>query len=128
MWPHNSPIRHQNNYREFNLDLILPTALMWGDPHMKSMDGHTFTFNGLGDYTMVQLQNNPSGFNLQARLSKAVVNGTGEAPKATVFSGFCVKDGEGAQVEIYMNVTSKLCSCGVLLLWLLCKKLLHEVN
>ena len=95
---------------------------MWGDPHMKSLDGHTFTFNGLGDYTMVRLQNSPSGFNLQARLSKAVVNGTGEVPKAAVFSGFCVKDGEGAQVEIYMNVTSKLCYCGDLLLWLFCKK------
>ena len=56
---------------------------------------------------MVDVENGQSGFTLQARMSKAIVNSTEEAPKATVFSAFAVKETGRALVEIYMNVTSK---------------------
>ena len=77
---------------------------------MTTLDGKTFTFNGLGDYTMIKLLNNTNtttGFNFQARSCRAVANATGNTPQATVFCAFAVTEDQGALVEIYMNVSSK---------------------
>ena len=56
----------------------------WGDPHITTTDGATYTFNGLGEYWMV---NAPGQFNLQTRLSKTFT-ADGDPTEATIFSGF----------------------------------------
>ncbi|CAH1802267.1 unnamed protein product, partial [Owenia fusiformis] len=61
----------------------------WGDPHVRTLDGKTYTFNGLGEYTLIQTTDDY--FTLQGRTSRAVTS-NGTITKATVFTAFAVKD------------------------------------
>ena len=57
-----------------------------GDPHITTIDGRTYTFNGLGEYVL--LRENASSFEFQARTELAPNS------NATVFSAFAIKEGE----------------------------------
>uniref|UniRef100_A0A1X7TQV9 Mucin-like protein n=1 Tax=Amphimedon queenslandica TaxID=400682 RepID=A0A1X7TQV9_AMPQE len=59
--------------------LLLDTALVWGDPHINTLDDATYTFNGLGEYVLLRTIN--ADFEIQARTKLATPNTT-----ATVFS------------------------------------------
>ena len=55
---------------------ILLVATGFGDPHVFTLDGFEYTFNGLGEYVLLQM---PSmDLVVQARTSQAV-NGTGDS-------------------------------------------------
>ena len=84
------------------------TAWLGGDPHIRTLDGHTYTFNGIGDYLLLGVKNS-SEFLIHSRMSKAKVNpnSTITASRATVFSAFALRTDQGAVVELYLNVTSK---------------------
>ena len=84
------------------------SAFTYGDPHIRTLDGHTYTFNGIGDYILFTVKNS-SEFIIHSRMSKARVNSNSSitASRATVFSGFAMKTDQGALVEFYLNVTSK---------------------
>ena len=43
---------------------------MWGDPHITTLDGRTYTFNGWGEYILLQYSppDNGTTFSLQARM------------------------------------------------------------
>ena len=58
---------------------------MFGDPHVITLDGRNYTFNGLGEYTMINVKDN--FFQLQARTKLAKGGGT-----ATVFSAAVAKE------------------------------------
>ena len=58
---------------------------MFGDPHVITLDGRNYTFNGLGEYTMINVKDN--FFQLQARTKLAKGGGT-----ATVFSSAVAKE------------------------------------
>ena len=58
-------------------------AWFWGDPHINTLDGGTYTFNGLGEYVL--LRTNDTEFEIQARTKLATPNTT-----ATVFSAIAV--------------------------------------
>ena len=75
---------------------------------MKTLDGHTYTFNGIGDYIMLAIKNS-SEFFIHSRMSKTRIgtNTSLAEARATVFSGFAIKTEKGALVELYLNVTSK---------------------
>lgn len=52
---------------------------MFGDPHMRTLDGYTYTFNGLGEYVLSNIDD--GFFVLQGRMARALtetddVNGT----------------------------------------------------
>ena len=49
---------------------------MFGDPHFQTLDGRNFTFNGIGEYILVQT---PTliGLDVQARLEAFSSNVTG---------------------------------------------------
>jgi len=66
----------------------------WGDPHFKTLDGGNYTFNGVGEYTMVVT--NSSEFVLQARTKVA----QGGLSKATVFSAGVAKEVNTSKVEV----------------------------
>ena len=82
-------------------------AFTFGDPHIRTLDSHTYTFNGIGDYVLFSVKNS-SKFIIHSRMSKARVsqNASLSESKATVFSAFAIKSDQGALVEFYMNVTS----------------------
>ena len=58
---------------------------MFGDPHVITLDGRNYTFNGLGEYTMINVKDD--FFQLQARTKLAKGGGT-----ATVFSSAVAKE------------------------------------
>lgn len=66
----------------------------WGDPHFKTLDGGNFTFNGLGEYVMIDAQNGT--FQLQARTSLAQGNST----TATIFAAGAAKEESTSAVEV----------------------------
>ncbi|XP_019632704.1 PREDICTED: uncharacterized protein LOC109476260 [Branchiostoma belcheri] len=76
-------------------------AILWGDPHMKTLDGLAYTFNGLGEFTLVQTRGASVGFSLQGRTEKAI--GTQGAAEATVFTAFASKQDGSSTVEMGMN-------------------------
>ena len=64
----------------------LYTAQGWGDPHMNTIDGRKYTFNGLGEYVLIR-QNN-TNFEFQGRTELAPNSG------ATIFSAFALREGD----------------------------------
>ena len=62
-----------------------------GDPHLYTLDGKKYTFNGLGEYTMLEY-NNGDPFVLQTRTGKAFRNGV-PVDTGTVFAGFAASQG-----------------------------------
>ncbi|XP_030845464.1 mucin-like protein [Strongylocentrotus purpuratus] len=66
-------------------------AWFWGDPHINTLDGRMYTFNGLGEYTMLEYNNNDT-FVLQARTGKAF-NNSKPIETGTVFTGFAATQG-----------------------------------
>ena len=58
-----------NNYYGWNLLLASYSAWGWGDPHITTLDGRTYTFNGWGEYTLLEPASNTTQFVLQGRTS-----------------------------------------------------------
>eukprot|EP00794_Sanderia_malayensis_P020653 gene20653-22694_t len=82
-------------------------TIFWGDPHITTLDGFTYTFNGIGDYVLLEIKNSTE-FTIHTRLCKAEVlaNSTTRESAATVYCGFAMKTDQGAHVELYQNVSS----------------------
>ncbi|XP_036359396.1 mucin-4-like, partial [Octopus sinensis] len=80
-------------------------AWMFGDPHIQTLDGLKYSFNGLGEYTLIRVQNKTTDINMleiQARTAQAK-NSNGTLINATIFSAFAMKDfitNASAQVEL----------------------------
>nr|KAG5705631.1 hypothetical protein BaRGS_034829 [Batillaria attramentaria] len=80
---------------------------MFGDPHIETLDGRQYTFNGLGEYTLVTFAN----FTLQGRTALAKTD-SGTPTNATVFTAFGAEEnnirvfvGLDPTMEIYANGT-----------------------
>ncbi|KAK3597248.1 hypothetical protein CHS0354_005007 [Potamilus streckersoni] len=73
-----------------------------GDPHIKTLDGNNYTFNGWGEFTLLKLNSSFQEFELQARTSRAVKK-NGNLSDATVFSAFAARDKYDARIHIEMN-------------------------
>ncbi|XP_071486755.1 uncharacterized protein [Diadema antillarum] len=76
-------------------------AWFFGDPHINTLDNRGYTFNGLGEYVMLEYTNgNP--FVLQARMGKAFDEKGQELDTGTVFTGFAAGQG-GTTLRITLN-------------------------
>ena len=73
---------------------------MIGDPHIRTLDGFQYTFNGLGEYTLVETTH--GNFSLQGRTAKAR-DANGTETDATVFSAFVAKDVNSDKIHIEMT-------------------------
>lgn len=80
---------------------------MWGDPHILTHDGHKYTFNGKGEFTLIQTFNN--SFTLQARM-EPVNSSLGDDSQATVFTAIVSRqcDSDQVQFEVTENGTIAL--------------------
>ena len=82
-------------------------GLTSGDPHFKTLDGLDYTYNGIGEYTLLASYNRTNDdktFELQTRTLQAKdKNGTLIA--ATIFGGFAAKElfEDGGSCEVEMN-------------------------
>ncbi|XP_062609553.1 uncharacterized protein LOC134271352 [Saccostrea cucullata] len=74
----------------------------FGDPHILTLDGKNYTFNGYGEYTMMKINKDSVRFKFQARTDLATTaNGT--TTNATIFSAFVAEDQTGSKVQIDMT-------------------------
>lgn len=74
------------------------SVLLWGDPHVKTLDGTNYTFNGVGEYTLLKTDNNE--FVLQARTEVVAQGGLNVA---TVFTVGVAKEAGTDTVEIRLK-------------------------
>lgn len=75
-------------------------AWFFGDPHISTLDGLQYTFNGLGDYVLVRTLDNLlhlHGRTLRPRTTE------GELSNATVFSGFAIKTNTSDTAQILFD-------------------------
>ncbi|GFR76121.1 latent-transforming growth factor beta-binding protein 4 [Elysia marginata] len=79
-------------------------AFQWGDPHMLTLDGKSFTFNNLGEFTLINVkgttqQNVSVDIKAQARTCRALnINGT--ETDATVWCAFALRTTQGGSVQV----------------------------
>ena len=76
----------------------------YGDPHFRTLDGLEYTFNGLGEYTLVETTH--GNFTLQGRTAK-VRDDKGQETDATVFSAFAARDRDSDTVHVEMTTSRK---------------------
>jgi hypothetical protein len=80
-------------------------ACIYGDPHIVTSDGYKYTFNGKGEFVLIET--NDGSFSLQGRMAPAnSINNTAVA--ATVFSALATKSSTSAVVQIELNDTLRL--------------------
>ena len=72
----------------------------FGDPHIRTLDGLEYSFNGLGEYTLIETTD--SNFTLQGRTSRALDSNRKEM-QATVFSAFAAQDADSDRFHVQMN-------------------------
>ncbi|CAH1789481.1 unnamed protein product, partial [Owenia fusiformis] len=77
-------------------------AWFWGDPHVRTLDGKTYTFNGLGEYWLIKTTDDY--FTLQGRTSRALTS-NGTATRATVFTAFAAKESSD---EFYVELADNM--------------------
>ena len=77
------------------------TGINFGDPHITTLDGMDYTFNGFGEYTMLSINTSTASFTLQARTELAS-SANGTTINATVFTAFVAEDHTGSKVQIEM--------------------------
>ena len=76
------------------MSFIVNSGWFWGDPHIKTLDNGNYTFNGLGEFVMIDAQNGT--FQLQARTTLAQGNST----TATIFSAGAAKEENASTIEV----------------------------
>ena len=75
-------------------------AWFFGDPHVSTLDGQQYTFNGLGDYVLIRTIDN--SLHLHGRTNRPLTPG-GELTSATVFSGFALKTDTSDAAQILFD-------------------------
>ncbi|XP_078669062.1 sushi domain-containing protein 2-like isoform X1 [Branchiostoma floridae x Branchiostoma belcheri] len=70
---------------------------MFGDPHVITLDGKSYTFNGKGEYTLLQADD--VRLRIQARTAQ-VSNAQGNPVQATACTSLAMREGESDTVEV----------------------------
>ena len=89
--------------RSFIYLLFYFIACVYGDPHIVTLDGHKYTFNGKGEFTLIETKNNR--FTLQGRMEQ-VVDSTGDLAPGTVFTAIIAKEVD-TDTSIQFEITSE---------------------
>ena len=75
-------------------------ACVYGDPHIVTLDGYKYTFNGKGEFTLIETPGDR--FTLQARMIEATGVG-GDTVQATVFSALVGKQNDSDTVQLELS-------------------------
>ena len=77
------------------------SAFVYGDPHFVTLDGLGYTFNGKGEYVLIETNDTDTSFTLQGRMTE-VTTAAGMPLPATVLSALVAKqtDSDTVQFEI----------------------------
>ncbi|XP_071845759.1 uncharacterized protein [Apostichopus japonicus] len=78
----------------------------FGDPHMRTLDGYDYTFNGLGEYVLVSIEAEDTKkdfFVLQGRTERAINRKTNQTTQATVFNAFAAVFVNATKVQIGLD-------------------------
>ncbi|XP_077996691.1 uncharacterized protein LOC144449999 [Glandiceps talaboti] len=75
---------------------------MFGDPHLKTLDGVDYTFNGLGEYILVDVD--IGDFILQGRTGLATYD-NGSETSATEFTAFVAKQQNSSTIQIMVQTS-----------------------
>ncbi len=87
----------------FNYLLYVFKARMFGDPHIVTLDGYEYTFNGKGEYTLVETHD--QSFVLQGRMTEpAATNNTQSGGTSFTVLAMKLQENPTIQLEI-MNDT-----------------------
>ena len=81
---------------------------MWGDPHIQTLDGKSYTFNGIGEYTLIE--SNDNFFTLQGRTKRPYIMNTTELAKGTVYTAFALSKNDSETVQITLSDTTNTVS------------------
>ncbi|KAH3847198.1 hypothetical protein DPMN_089515 [Dreissena polymorpha] len=92
------PCRH----RQRDIPGSILTRSFWGDPHMRTLDGMNYTFNGHGEYVLLSIQTSNVTFSLQARTERAK-KADGNISDATIFTAFAARDHTNSSLHIELN-------------------------
>ena len=76
-----------------------------GDPHLLTLDGHQYTFNGRGEFILIETRDDR--FTLQGRMIPAENDG-GTESLGTVFSAIVAKQNDSDVIELRRSVTGIL--------------------
>ena len=86
--------------------LVSPhAACIYGDPHVITLDGLKYTFNGKGEFTLIETIN--SIFTLQGRMVEVPSN-LGPAAPATVFSAIACKQNDSDTVQFTITADNAI--------------------
>lgn len=102
-------------YTKCNSTRVLFLGFGNGDPHIRTLDGKTYTFNGRGEYTLIEILN--TGFTLQGRTEP--VSNTSNATQFSAFAMGINDEGLSAEVthtQVFMNVLTAIVFCVVVTL------------
>lgn len=79
-------------------------AVVFGDPHIITLDGVSYTMNGWGQYILMWIQT--ENFTLQARTQRTE-NSNGTLTNATVFTAFAAQEGDNAKIQVQLSSNNK---------------------
>ena len=88
-----------------NVTLHLFIACVFGDPHTVTLDGHMYTFNGKGEFTLIETADNR--FTLQGRMVEATDMAQNTVP-ATVFSAIAGREDNSDTVQFELSDANQL--------------------
>ncbi len=75
-----------------NMEYLLSTAWMLGDPHFQTLDSVRYTFNGLGEYTLLSINDDEGQvFTVQGRTERILDEESETLGLATKFVGFAAQ-------------------------------------
>ena len=80
--------------------LIPPTAFVIGDPHIVTLDGLKYTFNGKGEFVLIETVD--ANFALQGRMVDAT-DQDGNPARATIFSAIAARQSDSATVQFEIS-------------------------
>ena len=76
-----------------------------GDPHLVTLDGYKYTFNGRGEFTLIETADDI--FTLQGRMVYAT-NQNGTSASATVFSAIVGREGDSDTVQFEISTNKSI--------------------